>query len=35
VPFNVEFTIHRFAEFMMLMVGETVIWGDIGRYREI
>jgi hypothetical protein len=25
VPFNVEFTIHRFAEFMMLMVGETVL----------
>ena len=25
VPFNVEFAIHRFAEFMMLMVGETVL----------
>ena len=25
IPFNVEFCVHRFNEFMMLMVGETVL----------
>ena len=35
VPVNVEYVIHRFSEFMMLMLGETILQAVIADRSEI